>query len=392
MLTASATALASGCAETPIDLGTRPDTVDAAPPSTFTPVDPDSGAGGDASVDAQSFQPLELCTATECPSPYATCPGFSGGLAFKCETNLMTDDANCGECGNVCPTGFGSLGMTTHCVAGKCQRECEPDGTMFFADCNGWVDDGCEVHISNDAENCGACGVKCAPGVRCFDGKCGCPAGQVDCDGICVDTASSDTNCGTCGNRCVASGTTPPTNMEYGCGGGDCGQLRCKSNYSQQWRNCNDDIETDGCETNVVGNVNHCGQCGNKCAPGQQCLRDRNGIPFCACEPNETMCGSGSNLYCADLTNSAGDCGACGHSCPGSIANGQAVCRKGYCAYECETGWGDCDDDPVNGCETNLMVNGGNCGACGNRCDVAAGQPCVEGKCLTKPCDEELPK
>jgi hypothetical protein len=28
-----------------------------------------------------------------------------------------------------------------------------------------------------------------------------------------------------------------------------------------------------------------------------------------------------------------------------------------------------------------------NCGACGVRCDLSIGQPCVDGACLEAPCD-----
>ena len=35
----------------------------------------------------------------------------------------------------------------------------------------------------------------------------------------------------------------------------------------------------------------------------------------------------------------------------------------------CDPGWGNCDDDPLNGCETALNTNV-NCGDCGQICDL----------------------
>jgi hypothetical protein len=67
-------------------------------------------------------------------------------------------------------------------------------------------------------------------------------------------------------------------------------------------------------------------------------------------------------------------------------------CNKGICAYECATGFADCNGSSADGCETNLRTHAGNCGACGNACDVAAGQPCVEGKCLMTDCDAGVTK
>ncbi|AKU93931.1 Tryptophan synthase alpha chain [Labilithrix luteola] len=359
-------------------------------PSGPTFVDPPKDdAGADADGSNETPPELFMCMGTECPTPYATCNKFSG-LAFKCETNLLTDDQNCGECGNVCPTGFGGRLMTTHCVAGKCQRECEPDGEVTSADCNGNVDDGCEVHTSSDNQNCGACGVKCPDGVNCHGGKCGCPDGQTDCGLSCVNVSSDNFNCGACGIQCPRIAAPKQPHTQYTCVGGQCNQLTCASG----WLDCDGDAADpagNGCETNARSDANNCGACGKKCGAGQLCLPGDKGAPTCLCEANQTLCGVSPNFICADLQTSLANCGVCGHICPGGFNHGTSTCRKGYCGYECEAGWGDCDDDPANGCETNLMVNGGNCGTCGNRCDVAAGQPCIEGKCFMTACDGGTP-
>ena len=47
-------------------------------------------------------------------------------------------------------------------------------------------------------------------------------------------------------------------------------------------------------------------------------------------------------------------------------------------AVSCKKGYADCDGDPSNGCETDIMVDDFNCGACNNFC---GGEVCVKGSC-----------
>jgi hypothetical protein len=404
---ASAAVMAASCAapeEGTIVLGDAPEA--AAPSVPLLP----SPTTGDASIDgepASTFEPEKVlgCIGTTCPAPYATCPSATGKGEYTCGVNLLTDSNNCGACGNVCPgaTVFGTLRMTTQCVDGKCQRECANPTTSYdFRDCNGRVDDGCEVDAKSDLENCGTCGNKCPEGTdRCVDGQCGCPGGMTYCGcplGLpvcgtraCKDTSSDNDNCGGCGNKCSAPDAGPlPPNMEYGCVASQCGQPRCKSG----WADCDGTTDPNGCETNVAADPNNCGGCGKKCGPDQVCIVPSSGTPTCACAKGETLCSSTrEGLFCTDLLMDASNCGVCGYACPGSTlpsSHGFPKCGQGFCSYECEEGWGDCDSNPSNGCETNLMVNTGNCGACGNRCDTSAGQPCIDGKCLMVECDGGL--
>ena len=89
-LTAAAIALASGCAETSIDVGTLLDDAAAPPPPSF--IEPDAGKDAEAGP----LGPRALCIATSCPDPYATC-----GVGDQCSTNLSNDPKNCGVCGKV---------------------------------------------------------------------------------------------------------------------------------------------------------------------------------------------------------------------------------------------------------------------------------------------------
>ncbi|MDF2697366.1 MAG: hypothetical protein K0S65_5749, partial [Labilithrix sp.] len=56
------------------------------------------------------------------------------------------------------------------CDYGICKLACG----MRWANCNGNVDDGCEVDIFSDPRNCGGCGISCdvAAGQACAGGRC----------------------------------------------------------------------------------------------------------------------------------------------------------------------------------------------------------------------------
>ena len=357
---------------------------DAGPPQTsFTPP-PDADDASSSDGGAESALPL--CISTECPAPYATC---GDSPAFLCATNLQTDRENCGACGVTCGAFVQGLNMAGRCVDGKCAFECVKLGASGnFRDCNGVLDDGCETDVTWDAANCGQCGNQCPPGVDCFEGKCGCPQGKVVCNGVCIDVRNDPENCGACGNVCEdpPDACDPmPKSAFYTCAEGKCGQLVCLGRTAD----CNKDLgvgcASDGCETNLRNDPNNCGGCGIVCAPDQEC-RDQGNGPECIdkCEKSGMAdCPSG----CRDLRSDPQNCGACGNVCPAGNVHQSSACKKGVCTLECEPGFADCNGNPLDGCEVNLRANPGNCGACGNECDLAAGQPCIEGKCAMGPCD-----
>ena len=333
--------------------------------------------GGDA--EASSMQIL-ACVGTECPAPYATCSANN-----PCGTNLRNDADHCGACGLRCGGGdLRRLNMTARCVEGTCAYECM-DSTRY-ADCNGILDDGCEVELTADPRNCGGCGIECSAGDRCIEGICGCPSGMKDCGGTCVDTRTSDDNCNACGNVCQtppdACDPLPP-NTKYGCLDGECGKLKCAGLFGD----CDGEIGcgSNGCETYMLSPDN-CGSCGYKCAPDEECVINANGNIFCKdiCEKHGLVtCGN----TCTDLLTSPRNCGACAHYCLASAPNQVPVCKDGICDVECAPGFADCNGDPLDGCEVDLNKDPSHCGACGNECDLRAGQPCIEGRCLMVECD-----
>jgi len=378
---------ASACANTvDMSIGT-----DCARGFCEDPVGFTSPDAGETSADT----PL-ACIGTVCPAPYATCGDIAAPL---CSTNLMNDSDNCGGCGVSCGRAeeLELLRMTSRCSDGACAFECifvpgRPE--RLFRDCNGTIDDGCEIDVFSDAENCGACGNACPAGVRCIRGGCGCPIGELDCDGECIAPGSDDANCKTCGNAC----TTPPNacspippNTVYGCAGGECGKLKCARGFGD----CNNDVQqlgcaSDGCESDLA-DPDNCGGCGIECGAGQECGRNHSGQPVCRDECTELgllRCRTiNSEDRCVDPVSDPFDCGGCGIRCASSNGNEIGVCRGGVCTTECVPGFANCNGDSDDGCEVDLRSDGANCGACGVACDQRAGQPCIEGKCLMVECD-----
>lgn len=360
-----------------------------APPSADGPVLTSDGAA-EASGDAGPRQ----CLATECPAPYTTCPS-EFGPTYKCAVDPRRDRKHCGACGHECIT-LAPIHMTSRCVEGACELECYslpeyvfPDGerATSYQNCNGLLDDGCEVDLLSNRDHCGSCGNACAAGQRCFGGKCGCPTGLTDCDGTCVDLTTDDLSCSACGKACAPpkNACDPlPANAGYGCADSTCGRLKCDGHFAD----CNKDLAlgcaSNGCETSLLEPSN-CGRCGKVCQADEQCSDDGFTVdcrPSCA-KSGKTTCDG----YCADIANDPDNCGGCGLFCPTSGPARQRACHKGVCVADCVDGFGDCNGDPTDGCETDLRVHPSHCGACGASCDLARGQPCMEGQCLVGPCD-----
>jgi hypothetical protein len=78
------------------------------------------------------------------------------------------------------------------------------------------------------------------------------------------------------------------------------------------------------------------------------------------------------------LATTAAHCGGCGVVCRPPNATG--ACTGGTCRVgTCNTGFADCDNNPANGCETVVTNDNMNCGRCGVRC--ATGTACSNGAC-----------
>src|SRR5580658_4680844 len=315
---------------------------------------------------------VSLTTAANCGSCGAACTGTdvcaSDGVYYGCATScppteptacsgacsdLTSDPLNCGSCGNVCTTAVANA--TPTCSGSSCSFTCDAGYNL----CNG----ACIAY--DTAQNCGACGVQCAPdggapacalssGVyACVSG---CPGSQVLCNGGCVDTTSNPSDCASCGHVC----TTSVANATATCATSAC-SFSCNSGYSQCGGQC----------VNETTDRNNCGSCGAACPET---------MPYCvgsSCVSNcpastPTLC-SGS---CVNTATNIANCGTCGNGCSTSVANATAGCVSSACTFTCNTGFALC-----NGACVNEQTSTTNCGGCGSSYACGSGQVCLGGAC-----------
>ncbi len=301
-----------------------------------------------------------------------TCsPGFGdcdGNPANGCETNTSVSDGNCGACGVTCA----DVNSANTCSGGACSATC---GTGW-ASCDGNAANGCETSTTTLGD-CGGCGVGCdLPNASetCASGTCtllACGAGWGDCTGApgCETPLTTTSDCGACGASCTA------LNGSQACTAGTC-VPSCAAGYGS----C-DGVASNGCETNLSSSDAHCGACGTACA-------DVGGTNACASGTCTPSCAAGSgncdgnnpNGCETSLTTSDAHCGACSAGC--ADVHGTSTCLGGACAATCDPGWGNCDLNGANGCETDTSVSDTHCGTCGTTCaDLNGTNTCVGGTC-----------
>lgn len=335
----------------------------------------------------------QACGATEiCSEGGCACPDGTTACDGAC-VDLESDPAHCGGCGQACEVGPNMEAAA--CVEGGCVAECLPG----FADCDGEAANGCEVDLTAPT-SCGACDVSCRDDQACVEGSCACPEGWEVCGDRCVDLSSDVDHCGACDLRCRDGENVDDATCEEGA---------CVLSCGHSFLSCDGDPTT-GCETWTRDNPEHCGGCDIACRADQICAGTTCGCPegttecdgvcvdlesdaahcggcgqacadgaACAggscCDVGLAACGTA----CADLSTHPEHCGACGASC--LFANVEAAtCEAGACAsMSCQEGFDDCNGDMADGCETDLLTDPANCGACGaNACHIG----CGNGECL----------
>lgn len=227
-------------------------------------------------------------------------------------TDPSVDPNNCGGAGNVCSD---ENVATRECSGGVCSGRC----ALHYGDCNHDKQHGCEK-LLEDLKTCG------------------------DCDTSCSNNHRSSVQC-------------LPDGWTYSCFGD------CDADYADCNKNPND-----GCETYLVGDVNHCGSC-NACqtapnykatCPARECkyacvagYADCNGVFEDGCETPTT----------ADKYH----CGNCQPCSANHVVNSD--CRSSKCTGTCEPGFGHCGGTfQANGCETDLTSDEDHCGSCENSC------------------------
>ena len=211
------------------------------------------------------------CRVGACITGFSDC---NGDPADGCETHTETDVDHCGSCTTACGS---KANATMECVASKCTVSSCSTG---YADCNKTLDDGCEIHTTDDPKHCGNCATDCgAPAhatALCTAGTCAlgpCAAGYLDCDGMRTNGCecgfpNADTVCtGTSGDAGAdaadASDASETSTADTGLGP-SCQLLGCSPGYSD----CNHDLATDGCEAALQTDATNCGACGFDCDGG----------------------------------------------------------------------------------------------------------------------------
>jgi hypothetical protein len=362
------------------------------------------------------------CTLGTCNPGYGNC---DGNAANGCEAPLNTT-TNCGACNTTCDlTNAGESCVTGTCALGTCNAG--------FGDCDSVASNGCETPLTSTT-NCNACNALCdyvgatetCPSGTCTFGTC--TAGLGNCDSIlsngCEQALTSTTHCGGCNVACSRSNATAS------CGTGTCTLGTCNAGFGS----C-DSITTNGCEAPLTSLTN-CGGCNVACArtnAAESCATGTCTLGVCdpgfgdcdtvgsnGCEApltSLTNCG-GCTVACAranaaescatgtctlgacdlgfgdcDTLGSTGceaplttltNCGGCNVAC--ARTNAAESCATGTCTLGvCDAGFGNCDTNPANGCETALNSNS-NCGACGTVCDVAGGKSCNGTSCVLTSC------
>jgi hypothetical protein len=209
------------------------------------------------------------------------------------------------------------------------------------------------------------------PSSECPANRTTCPDSRFRCD---VDLLTDTKNCGGCGLACPDTVGTE----EYHCVEGRC-LMACTG--APPALDC-DGIPDNGCEIRDLNN-DHCGACGNKCAPDKPCVnRSLFGDFGCGCKPGQILC-TFPWTRCVAATVDDNNCGACNVACDPNSHNDAGVphstfyfgCYASECGQlKCKPGLANCDGDKENGCETNILT-AENCGGCGAACEP--GQVCA---------------
>ncbi|MDB4932683.1 MAG: hypothetical protein JWM10_5167, partial [Myxococcaceae bacterium] len=269
-------------------------------------VDAGSDLGTDLGVDAPGLDAVDVVDVPPAVDVVDVPSVDVVDVPFRC-----TDDASCaGNAGGaVCEVASGRcvqcLATADTCAAGS---YCVAGSNVCAAGCRN--DEGCAAGVGDAGAAPGRrCDVAtracvecvtdehCPSGTLCVGSTCvvgctaarACPTGQTCCAGACVDPLANTSHCGACDNRCTLAHAAPA------CMNGVCAVMTCTAPYDD----C-DASAANGCETDTLNDVAHCGGCGMACA---------------------------------------------------ARARSAASCAAGRCAYACDAGFADCDGSAANGCE-----------------------------------------
>ena len=108
-----------------------------------------------------------------------------------------------------------------------------------------------------------------------------------------------------------------------------------------------------------------CAQCGPGCSDPTKCT---------------TLCGQS----CVDTKTDASNCGGCNKVCTAPAHANTPTCSAGKCTFTCDAGFGNCNGNASDGCETDFNSDAKHCGTCDTDCTTlthAADSTCSGGTC-----------
>jgi len=294
--------------------------------------------------------------------------------------------SSCGGCGYDCGPHTSCEGRGMDAGGGVFECACAPEGSGRWEDCNASLagpsgGDGCESDLDTDEANCGTCGRRCGPQQTCVAGVCSCDAPYLDCDGMeatgCeVDGGSDVDNCDVCGNRCTfANGTAM-------CAAGRCELSGCAARFDDCNTNPADGCEM---SLDTLMSCGSCGQtCSGVLNATEACVRAA--CDYTSCDAGFLDCTGGRANGCETNGRLVGNCGTCGNACTSIQNASPTCTAMGTCDYAaCSGGFRDCDAARGNGCETNVRTTVTSCGSCATNCNTlvlnATGIVCTASAC-----------
>ncbi|MBW1808306.1 MAG: S8 family serine peptidase [Deltaproteobacteria bacterium] len=379
-----------------------------------------------------------LCQIGSCDSGWTDCDSI---VETGCESDILVDPINCGGCGTICGPYDNAV---PGCQAGSCIiAECAPG----WDDCDGLLSNGCERNVSADTDNCGACNNICAldhaVGHVCIDGICY-PMGACSTDPETIETVHpyvdnfdytwTITKAGAAEISVHFTGFDVESgwdfvyiydanDLEFERYSGTLGDFQsisvpgqtikirlttdgsvqrfgfvidsvyyCASGCENDWGNC-DAIPENGCEADLLTDLDHCGGCGQLCGlphTNGECI-DGVCIAGSECSDGWGDCDGESQNGCeADLTSDPNHCSGCNLACVYDHA--VDTCLDSQCVMgDCDAGWGDCNNNDADGCEMDILFDTDNCGSCGNVCALpnVGDHLCDNGICYPGNCTTE---
>jgi hypothetical protein len=295
----------------------------------------DAGTMRDAEVEPDADAEISEPENPACPNGRCLCPN---GASRYCDG---TDVGNCDRGVQTCVDN-----VWGPCV-GEVKRAdevCDNEDN----DCDGNVDDGaqCEPADLDHTREAACIKGKCVP-TRCesYWGDCNDNSRNDGCE----QSLATPASCGECHVACEIDSALAS------CESGECLLVECDNDW--------DDCDEDGlsCET-ALNTVQNCGSCGTACEPPNAEGRCGGppGIRSClldGCDEGFDDCDEQVENGCEiDIASDAHHCGACDIDCVTKPNLDSASCNDGTCVLDCYSDFVDCDADPNNGCERDMLL------------------------------------